>query len=408
MLDAARGLLPATLRRHVESLERDIGSIVRRLDGRRPPSFSLRGGVAGGGLRAAPSEPRGLVLRRARIAEIVRETPDAVSIVLTDVEGRSFDHEPGQFLTLQLDIDGRLTRRAYSIAWSSDDGLRVAIGVKRVAGGRVSSRLCESARPGDVFDVLGPSGSFTPAPDAEEALLVAGGSGITPLRRIAEAMLARSPSSRVALVFANRGAADVMFASSLADLADRYPSRFAVVHVHDVLAPESSALLGPLDGDVLPLALAGLPFQLAPDAPVFVCGPEGMMRAARACLEARGVPAARIREERFASPESPRGDAPASEADGRAQPVTFRRKDGSVVVLSPRPGATVLEAGLEASVPLGYSCGMGGCGACRVKLLAGEVSMLAPNCLDEEERAAGYILACVATAVTPITVEAGT
>jgi len=391
------------MRSMLDVLRRDLSSIVRRLDGRRPPSFMVRGAHGG-----ETSPRRGLSVRSARIEEVVRETDDAVSIVLVDVDGRPFDHEPGQFLTLQLDVDGRLTRRAYSIAWSSEDSTRVAIGVKRVAGGRVSCRLVESARVGDVFDVLGPSGSFTPAASISEALLVAGGSGITPLRRIAEALLARSSSSRVALVFANRTAADVMFAPALASLVERYPSRFAIVHVHDVLAPQSLAHLGPLDGDVLAMAIEAMPFQLAADAPAFLCGPDGLMRAARAALERRGFEASHIFEERFASPATP----PSAKAElrdpyAKPSPVTFRRKDGSIVVLAPRPGATVLEAGLEANVPLGYSCAMGGCGVCRVKLLAGEVSMLSPNCLDDEERASGHILACVATALSPVTVEVG-
>ncbi len=394
----------------LETLRRDVSSILRRLGGSRPPSFVVRG------QRLRSAKPvgagGGLGVRRVAVVDVFRETADAVSIVLAAVDGSRFEHEPGQFLTLQLEVEGRLVRRAYSIAWSSADRRQVAIGIKRVPGGRVSSRLVEGARRGDHLDVLGPSGSFTPPRGTTEALLIAGGSGITPLRRIAEAILDGSPAARVALVFANRSAADVMFADALDDLAVRFAGRLAIVHVHDVLAPRSKALMGPLDGVTLQAALEGLAFRLAPDAPAFLCGPEGMMRVARAELERGGVAPARIFEERFASPEVPRTAAEsASDTDEKSTaetfPVTFRRKDGSRVVLLPRPGATVLEAGLEARIPLGYSCAMGGCGACRVKLIAGDVSMLAPNCLADDERAAGLILACVATAVTPVTVEVG-
>jgi len=352
---------------------------------------------------------RGLALRRARVEEVVVETADAVSLVLVDLAGEPFRHEPGQFLTLQLEIDGRSVRRAYSIAWSSDDHRRVAIGVKRVPGGRASSRLVDGAKVGDVLEVLGPSGSFAAPPGPSDLLLVAGGSGITPLRRIAEAVMGHSPDARIALIFANRSAADVMFDSALRSLAQQHPGRFAVVHVHDVLSAGGTALMGPLDGDALESALSALPFSLAPDAPALLCGPDGMMRAARGALERRGLSAERILEERFASPEAPRAvdDAARASPDAKPSPVTFRRKDGSVVVLAPRAGATVLEAGLEANVPLGYSCAMGGCGVCRVKLVSGEVSMMTPNCLDEDERASGHILACVATAISPVTVEVG-
>jgi ring-1,2-phenylacetyl-CoA epoxidase subunit PaaE len=395
----------------LDVLARDVSSILRRLKGDRPPSFEVRGRpeAKARANAAATSAPRGITLRRARVVEIVREADDAVSIALVDVAGRPFEHEPGQFLTLQLEVDGRSVRRAYSIAQSSSDRARVAIGVKRVPGGLVSSRLVDGSRVGDELDVLGPSGSFTPPAGTTDALLVAGGSGITPLLRIADALLAATTEGRVVLVFANRSASSVMFAGTLAELAERHPGRFAAVHVHDVLTPGSSALLGPLDGDALEAALDSSPFRLTDDAPAFLCGPEGLMRVARSTLERRGVAPARIFEERFASPEPPRvTEAEAArDAGAKPSPVTFRRKDGSVVVLSPRPGATVLEAGLEANVPLGYSCAMGGCGVCRVKLVAGECSMLEPNCLDDDERAAGHILACVATAMTPVTVEVG-
>ena len=61
--------------------------------------------------------------------------------------------------------------------------------------------------------------------------------------------------------------------------------------------------------------------------------------------------------------------------------------------------------GLEAGVRMPYSCTMGGCGACRVKLLEGEVSMENPNCLTAQERAAGEVLACVSRAVGPCVIE---
>lgn len=69
------------------------------------------------------------------------------------------------------------------------------------------------------------------------------------------------------------------------------------------------------------------------------------------------------------------------------------------------PGATVLEAGLAAGLPMPYSCTVGGCGSCQVMLLSGEVRMDEPHCLTAEERAKGWVLACVSRPVCPITVE---
>jgi ferredoxin len=68
------------------------------------------------------------------------------------------------------------------------------------------------------------------------------------------------------------------------------------------------------------------------------------------------------------------------------------------------PGATLLEAGLAAGAPMPFSCGVGGCGSCRVKLTSGDVELEEPNCLSEAERAAGYVLACVGRPCGPCTI----
>ncbi|MCA9637050.1 MAG: 2Fe-2S iron-sulfur cluster binding domain-containing protein, partial [Myxococcales bacterium] len=77
------------------------------------------------------------------------------------------------------------------------------------------------------------------------------------------------------------------------------------------------------------------------------------------------------------------------------------RAGGVSRVTQVRPGQTLLEAGLSAGVEMPYSCAMGGCGACKVKVIAGEVAMDEPNCLTAEERAAGYALTCCGAPVGP-------
>lgn len=72
--------------------------------------------------------------------------------------------------------------------------------------------------------------------------------------------------------------------------------------------------------------------------------------------------------------------------------VTFTHLDETIEV---KADQTLLEAGLEAGLDLDFSCQMGGCGACWVTLLSGQVEMEEPNCLTEEEREEGACLACV-------------
>ena len=124
------------------------------------------------------------------------------------------------------------------------------------------------------------------------------------------------------------------------------------------------------------------------------------MAAAREALLARGVDPGHIHEERFSAPA--RRTTPALPT--LPAPVEIRLRGVTKNVMA-APGQTLLEAGLAASLPMPFSCTMGGCGACKVKLLSGDVASEEPNCLQEEERNQGFVLACVSRAATPCTVE---
>jgi ring-1,2-phenylacetyl-CoA epoxidase subunit PaaE len=396
MLGALEVLLPSSLRpRAVRARAAlaagDARMLLGRLRGQHPAPFHPR---TASGMPATT-----IAFRRVEVVEVTRETEDAVRIVLEDASGRPFEHAPGQFLTLLVPIEGELARRAYSIAWASDDARRVAIGVKRVAGGRVSTHLAERLRAGDRLDALGPSGAFVHAgDDGPVTVLVGGGSGITPLLRLAAARLAERGDARVALVLGNRSWSSVMFRAAIDGLVEQHGDRLVVTHVLDdagASEPGRRALAGPLRREVLHAALVDAPFSLA-EATWFVCGPTGMMDEARAFLAERRVPAARVREERFVTVER----APATTS---AQRVTFRLPGGATRDVVARPGATLLEAGLEAGVALPYSCAMGGCGACRVRA-SGPTSTAETSCLADHERAAGDVLACCTTPAGHVTV----
>jgi ferredoxin len=127
-----------------------------------------------------------------------------------------------------------------------------------------------------------------------------------------------------------------------------------------------------------------------------------MMRAVRAHLAGRGVPHGRIHEERFVSAHAA---APPPTADSAMPHVVRVRSGGAVHALTVAPGTTVLEAAFDARVDMPFSCTVGGCGACRVRLVDGALAMDEPNCLSPEERAEGYVLACVSRPAGPCTLE---
>ena len=388
-------MLLAPLATRLRTLRRDLASAAASLVGRNPAPV----------LRTSPrrpfASPPAVAARPMRVARVVRETADAVTLVLEDPRGEPVRFAAGQFFTLRVPLgDGEVAKRAYSASSSPLDAGSVAVTVKRVAGGRVSTHLVERARAGDVLEIIGPSGSFTPAPaaGARVVVLVGGGSGITPLVSIARTLLATEPGTRLVLVYGNRAREDVIFFDALERLASEHAAtgRFVVRHVLERPPPGWAGGSGLLDGDALARELdtAG---GAGASAEYYLCGPDPMMRAARACLEGRGVAPPRIREERFVS-------AHATAAPSGPQPVRIRRPGGEERLVV-APGSTVLEAALDARVDVPFSCTVGGCGACRVRLVEGRVAMDEPNCLSPGERAQGYVLACVSRPAGPCTLE---
>ncbi|WP_303639321.1 FAD-binding oxidoreductase [Actinomadura madurae] len=169
---------------------------------------------------------------KARVVEVVHETADAHSLVLEPAEGDRdrFTYRPGQFLTVRVPAEDGWVARCYSLCSSplTDDRLKVT--VKRVADGLGSNWICDNVTAGDVLEVLRPAGTFTPPSLDDDLLLVAGGSGITPVMSILKSCLAGG-TARVALLYANRDERSVIFAAELRALTERYPERLTVVHL---------------------------------------------------------------------------------------------------------------------------------------------------------------------------------
>ena len=140
--------------------------------------------------------------------------------------------------------------------------------------------------------------------------------------------------------------------------------------------------------------------SLEGSAEYFVCGPGPMMDAVRQCLRGRGVDAVHIREERFSSPVHTAGEQPGGDVA-----VTARVGGRSYTVVN-RAHETVLESALRQDAPMPFSCTMGGCGACRMKLREGAMTMEEPNCLSADERAQGYVLTCIGRATRACVLEA--
>lgn len=333
------------------------------------------------------------------IEDVRRETADCVSLafrVPADLAG-AYRFAPGQYLTLKAVIDGAEARRSYSIcAAPFENELRVA--VKRVAGGVFSNFANAKLRPGDRIEVGTPEGRFGPALDARAArthVLIAAGSGITPVISIAKAVLAEEPKSRVVLVYANRTIDSIIFREEIEDLKNRHMTRLSLVHVLSRERQDTPLLDGRIDAAKIE-ALARALFDPATADGFYLCGPFEMVGTVKAALAGLGVPAGRVHAELFLAPDAATRPAakPASERRDGAARVTVVRDGIRQIFEMPFDGPSILDAGASAGIDLPFSCKGGVCSTCRCLKRAGDVEMAANYSLEPWELEKGFVLAC--------------
>ena len=300
----------------------------------------------------------------------------------------AFAFAPGQSLTLKRGED----RRSYSIC--APVGRAPRIGVREVPGGAVSSWLVRDVRAGDEIDVQVPSGSFSPdLTVAGQHVLIAAGSGITPMMSIAASVLAAHAESTVTLFYGNRRSDSVMFADEVADLKDAYPARMQLVHVLSREPQEVDLFNGRLDGSKLRELLA-VTVDVDSVDHWWLCGPFGMVTDALDVLGDLGVSRERVHRELFyVEPEPPaevhHTDAPPG--PGAEVVVILDGRSSTVTVAADTP---ILDAAQRVRPDLPFACKGGVCGTCRARVTSGEVRMRRNYALEQDEVDAGYVLTC--------------
>jgi 3-ketosteroid 9alpha-monooxygenase subunit B len=324
------------------------------------------------------------------VAEVIRETGDVSSLVL-DVPpslAATFAYSPGQFITVRVPSDQTgSVARCYSLCSSPHAGNLPAITVKRTAGGYASNWILDNVTAGIVLDLLPPAGTFSPLSLDGDFLLFAAGSGITPVISILKSVLAAG-HGRVALVYANRDEQSVIFADELRGLAASAGGRLVVMHWLDSLQGHPAAA-----------GIAALARPYVAWEP-YICGPDPYLTVVRAALGQLGVPAKRVRTERFLSlAENPFEE---TRTDGGGMAATLIVDlDGTTRVLPWQPGSRMLDVLIAAGLEAPYSCRQGVCGACACQLTAGEVEMVHNEVLEEADLADGCVLACQSVPLTP-------
>lgn len=331
----------------------------------------------------------GSFVRELTIAEVIEETADARSIVFDIPAGceDDFRYTPGQFLTLRIPSDRTgSVARCYSLSSSPTQDARLKVTVKRTIDGYGSNWLCDNAEAGMSMHVLAPSGIFTPKNLDQDFILLAAGSGVTPVMSILKSALAQG-TGHIVMVYANRDEKSIIFKDELQRLQRENPDRLTVLHwLESVSGIPTAEMIGNLLQPV------------ATKRHSYICGPAPFMETVKDGLRRSGADMHLIHTEVFSSIEGDPfaeiviDDSPGDDGEGPATAVV--ELDDEVHEVSWPRKTPLLDVLLAKGIKAPFSCRKGECSACACILKSGEVEMIHNGILDPEEVDEGYVLSC--------------
>jgi len=334
------------------------------------------------------------------IKNIQKETPNSVSIEfeIPSEHQNDYTFKAGQFLTLRADIKGEDVRRSYSICSTPNSG-ELKVVVKQIPTGKFSNYAATHLKAGDKIDVAKPTGTFlleTKADNSKKYVLIAAGSGITPIIAILKTVLSEEPSSSVDLFYGNRNQTNTIFKSELDALKTTYGDRLALHYIFSGEKGESRFHTGRIEGRKI-RRMFKRQSPIANVNEVFICGPQEMTADIRKVLKDKfHFPTANVHFELFTAAEPTTSVKKAS--PGKS--TVFATIEGRDVEFTVGKNESILEAGLKAGNDIPFSCQGGVCGACKCIIVSGETAMDMNLALSDAEVESGYALACQTTCQT--------
>ena len=347
------------------------------------------------------------------------ETNEAVQIGfgIPKALQETFRFDPGQYLTIKVNVNGTLLRRAYSIC-SAVKEENISILIKRLEGGRVSNFLNDQVKYNDQFEILPPGGHFKLTLDkAHKAhyLFIGAGSGITPLMSMIQSILDEEPESSCSLLYGSRNEQNIIYKNKLDRLQLVYSDRFSVRYVLSRPEKQKASGLSSLftkpkhswTGEIGRVDKSRIQSFLDSHQEkevkgYYICGPGQMIEAAVSTLEELGIDKSLVHREYFSAADA----STKEEVVVSNQPV--RETPSKVLItlygikkeLSINNNTNIVQALLDTGVEPPYSCLEGTCSTCMAKVTKGEVSMDVSIGLEDDEKEKGYILTCQAHPIT--------
>lgn len=333
-----------------------------------------------------------------KINEIIRETPEAVSISFEVPEDQkeTFSYKAGQYITIKTEIEGAEIRRAYSLCSTPGSG-EWKVTVKEVPGGSFSVLANNILKAGDTLQVHPPEGKFVFEPNgkANSYAAFAAGSGITPVLSILKTVLTKEPESTFVLVYGNRTVEGTIFFKELLELQEKYPERLFLEFVYS-RAREENAQFGRIESSTVNYVLKNK-FKATQFHSYFLCGPEEMIFSVTDNLKQNGVSEDKIQYELFTTEDT----GPVTTAvEGEVElTIVVDDEEASFTMDNKK---TVLEVALENDLDVPYSCQGGICSSCIARIVEGKAEMRKNQILTDSEIAEGLILTCQAQPTTSV------
>jgi ferredoxin-NADP reductase len=318
---------------------------------------------------------------RGRVEEVVPETADAATLVIRPGWGWRYQHRPGQFVGIGVQIAGKYHWRSYSVSSPPEKkGRNLAITVRAMPEGFLSDHLVNGLEPGTIVRLATPSGDFVlPDPPPAKSLFLVGGSGITPVMSMLRTLDRRADHYErgmgdVVLHYSSTTPERMIFRSELQEMHARHPG--LVLHEQHT---DTQGVFGWSELD-----------DLVPDwreRETWACGPAPMLDAVEKHWDDADLSDS-LHIERFSLAFT--GDG------GEGGSISFQNSGKEVEA----DGATtVLEAGESAGVGMPYGCRVGICHTCTITKISGTVRDLRNG--TEFDQPNEQVQTCVTVPVGP-------
>jgi len=313
-----------------------------------------------------------------------------------------FEYKHGQFLSVQLTIDEKEYRREYSLCSSPYSENIYEIASKNVKDGIVSNYFYNDLKVGDTLMSYPPQGKFFTELNPNNKIMyvmIAGGSGITPVISIIKSVLYAEPESHVILYYGNNSQDSIMFKNVLDELQNKYIDRFKLYYTVMESDTEWNGMKGFINTTDLDKILIDADNKVQIEKEFFICGPGEMMELVKKHLSGKNYSKEKIHIEYFDAPVSPDPVTVSEDTDEVSEEII---KDRNIKVILndseydvPVPeGSVILDAVIAQELDPPFSCRSGICTTCRAKLYSGKVKMDEREGLSDSEIDEGYILTC--------------